>query len=91
MPKCCADCEFELMDEYELLHECILPWLRVELDEMLGGILRIKKQGAMFCVPLSNISHYVITDQEAKQCEDGTNPALSVKVSPLPSKRGYSG
>lgn len=63
----------------------------VELDEMLGGILRIKKQGAMFCVPLSNISHYVITDQEAKQCEDGTNPALSVKVSPLPSKRGYSG
>lgn len=24
MPKCCADCEFELMDEYELLHECVL-------------------------------------------------------------------
>ena len=63
----------------------------VELYEMLGGILCIRKQGNTICVPLSNIAHYQITDQEAKQCEDGTNPALSVKASPLPSKRGYSG
>lgn len=63
----------------------------VELYEMLGGILCIRKQGDTICVPLSSIEHYKITDQEAKQCEDGTNPALSVKASPLPLKRGYSG